>query len=206
MVLLKPASSLRIPNLIRNFLFVMVLSLVFSGLRAQDGVPKLTLNLSYYGNNIWNPGFNAGLDFTHGMENGSSRKGSEYTRQKFINLDAAFFVDPGSHAGLLIHSGFNHRKYQEDKINLHIGGSPLGLFRTFLPESNETSSNGNDNKPSLSGRYYFAPTLSLGIGKFRNNMPGTGWFFNVDITSLLPNRDYVMFMVNTRLGLRIRLL
>ncbi len=205
MLILHPASAPRFLNLIRKFLFAIVISFVFSGVGAQDGVPKLTLNLSYYGNNIWNPGFNAGLDFTHGVEYGKSRNGGDYTRQKHINLDIGFFVDPGSHTGLLIHSGFNHRKFQEGKLNLHLGGSPLGLFRTFLPESEGDAGSEESSGTSVSGRYYYAPTLSLGIGKFRNNTPGTGWFFDVDITSLIPNRNYVMFMVNTRLGLRFRL-
>jgi hypothetical protein len=178
-----------------------------SRLHAQDSVevPKLTLNLSYFGNNIWNPGFNGGLDFTHGVENGETRKGGDYTRQKFINLDMGFFVDPGSHAGLLVHSGFNHRKYQKGKLNLHLGGSPLGLFRTFPFDNEGKNATEESSESPISSRFYYAPTLSLGVGKFRNSIPGTGWFFTIDITSMIPNRNYVMFLVNTRLGVRVRL-
>lgn len=187
--------------------------LVFSGLcmavltmqlAAQDNVPRMTLNIAYFGNNFWKPGFNAGLDYTHGVEEGSNRKGKDYIRQKFFNLDMGLYFDPGNHAGMLTHAGVNHRKYRENKINLHIGFSPLGIYRSFLNKPYELFDNAEVSGVAKPGRFYYAPTLSLGMGKFSNNVPGTGWFFEIDLTGLVPY-TYVMFLVNTKLGLRIRL-
>lgn len=187
--------------------FLILLSVIFftSPGYTQAVPPKITMNIGYHGNNIWNPGFNIGLDYIHGIESGNSRNGEPYIRHKFFNADLGFYADPGSYRAVFTHLGINHRKFQENKLNFNIGFSPVGLFRSFIPETNEAEEVDGPGKIPVAEKWYYAPVVSLGMGKFRNNKPGTGWFFEIDIMTLIPYDRSVLPLLNTKIGWRMRI-
>lgn len=186
-------------------LLSFILTFVLNPLNCQKRPEYLSMNFSYHGNNIWNPGFNAGLDYVHTIDNGKNRKGKEYTRHRYFNADLGFYVDPGSHTGIFTHFGFNHRKFRDNKLNFNIGISPAGIYRSFLLETYEVSDDGQVSEVTLPGRWYFAPVVTMGMGKFRNNTPGTGWFFEIDLMGLVPYNSYAMLLMNTKLGYRVKI-
>ncbi len=176
-----------------------------SGLAAQPPVPKRSLDLAYFGNTIWNPGLSGGLEYTKNLKQKSGRKDDLLTLQNFYSVDLAFYTDPGSHSALLFQAGLNRRMLREKGPDLHFGFSPVGLSRTFLPESYELNADGEVVRVRLPGRLYFAPGLQLGTGNPLPGFPGADWFADINLTALMPYNTYVMFLVNLKLGLRISL-
>lgn len=185
---------------------ITLLIVFFAGISSgQESPPKITMNIGYNGNNFWKPGFNVGFDVIHGIENGNTRNGDTYIRHKFFNADFGFYADPGSHTGVFTHVGINHRKFREDQLNFNIGISPIGLYRSFLPEASQIDDNEEISDVPSPGRFYYAPVVTLGMGKFQNNRPGTGWFFEIDIMTLIPFNNSIKPILSTKLGWRMRI-
>lgn len=167
--------------------------------------PPATFNLSYHGNNLWNPGLNAGIEQTWSVIQKVNRRHKPLTIETFFNVDLGFFRDYSQQTPFFTHFGINKRRYREDKGGFHyqLGFSPVGIYRSFLPETWEYSATGMVEKVFMPGRWYYAPVVSMGIGRFRNNQPGTGWFIEMNITTLIPYNTYVMPLLNLKAGYRI---
>lgn len=170
---------------------------------SPEEMPLFTYNISYHGNNIMNPGFNLGVEYRHGIETGSNRKGNPYIRHKHFTADIGFYINPRSHTGMYTHFGLNHRKFREGKLNFSIGFSPIGVYHAFPVKNNEVN-DAEIHSPDTR-KVYYSPVLSLGMGKFRNQIPATGWFFQVNFMTLLAPHSPVYPLLNTELGYRIRL-
>jgi TM2 domain-containing membrane protein YozV len=164
-----------------------------------------TFNIGYHGNNLWNPGINAGIEQTWSITQHTNKRQRSYTIEKFFNADVGFFRDYSRQTPFFTHVGMNRRRIRENKIHLQMGFSPVGIYRSFLPETWEYTVNGTVEKKFLPGRWYYAPVLSMGIGRFRNNQPGTGWFAEINITTLIPYNTYTMPLINVKAGYRIPL-
>lgn len=150
-----------------------------------------------------NPGFNLGVEYRHGIETGSNRKGKPYIRHKHFTADIGFYINPRSHTGMFTHFGLNHRKYREGKVNFSIGFSPIGVYHAFPVKKTEVN-DADIHSPDIK-KVYYSPVLSLGMGKFRNQIPATGWFFQINFMTLLAPHSPVYPLLNTELGYRIRL-
>jgi TM2 domain-containing membrane protein YozV len=164
-----------------------------------------TFNIGYYGNNLWNPGLNAGIEQPWSFTQNTNKKQRAYTIEKFFNADVGFFRDYSRQTPFFTHVGINRRRNRENKIHLQMGFSPVGIYRSFLPETWEYTVNGTVEKIFLPSRWYYAPVVSMGIGRFRNNQPGTGWFVEMNLTTLIPYNTYVMPLINVKAGYRIPL-
>jgi hypothetical protein len=175
-----------------------------SPLQAQES-PQLTLNVGYWGNNIWNPGVKLGLEYARQVKSKSNRRGKEVLVQSFFSGDMGAYVDPGSHTGLLSQVGLHIRKWRPGKVYYSWGVSPVGVYRSFLPETYEVGDNGTVNRVTLPGRFYFAPGVHFSVGKQLKNRPGIGWFGGVDLMGLVPYNTYAMVLVNVQLGCRFEL-
>jgi hypothetical protein len=193
------------------YLFLIIL--VISGNTISKGqapeassiYPPATLNLSYHGNNLWNPGLNAGIEQPWSVSQKADRKSRPVILEKYFNADLGFFRDYSRQTPFFSHLGINRRRYREDKGGFHFqfGFSPVGIYRSFLPETWEYKTDGTVEKVFLPGRWYYAPVVSMGLGRFHNNKPGTGWFVEMNITTLIPYNTYVMPLLNIKAGFRI---
>jgi len=174
---------------------------------AASGSPPATLNISYHGNNLWNPGLNAGIEQTWLVIQKDNRRQKPLTIETYFNADLGFFRDYSRQTPFFTHLGINKRGYREEKGGFHyqFGFSPVGIYRSFLPETLEYTVNGTVEKVFLPGRWYYAPVVSLGIGKLHQGQPGTGWFVEMNITTLMPYNNYIMPMLNIKAGYRIPL-
>lgn len=164
-----------------------------------------TLNVSYHGNNLWNPGLNTGIEQPWLVSTKLNKKEKPLVLETYFNADLGFFRDFSRQTLLFTHVGINKRRYREEKGGFHyqFGFSPLGISRSFLPETWEYTERGTVEKVFLPGRWYYAPVLSLGMGKFRQGQPGTGWFVEANITTLMPYNTYLMPLLNIKAGYRI---
>ncbi|MCC5931368.1 MAG: hypothetical protein JJU28_19120 [Cyclobacteriaceae bacterium] len=172
---------------------------------ATSSSQTATLNLSYHGNNLWNPGLNVGVEQPWLVTSKLNRKEKPLTLETYLNADLGFFTDYSRQTPVFTHFGINKRRYRDDKGGFHyqFGFSPVGIYRSFLPETWEYTVNGTVEKVFLPGRWYFAPVLSFGMGKLRQGQPGTGWFLEMNITTLMPYNTYIMPLLNIKAGYRI---
>jgi len=170
--------------------------------------PPATLNLSYHGNNLWNPGLNAGIEQPWSVIQKASRRQKPLIIETNVNADLGFFRDYSRQTPFFTHWGITKRRYREDKSGFHFqfGFSPVGIYRSFLPETWEYTVNGTVEKVFLPGRWYYAPVVSMGMGQFRNKQPGTGWFVEMNLTTLIPYNTYIMPLLNVKAGYRIPLM
>lgn len=184
-------------------IFLLLAALSSTSLYAQENNQKLYYKLSYYGNNLWNPGFSVGLEYPNSTKEITDRKGREQLLRNAISLDLAFYADPGSHAAILLHSGLNLKRIRENKLDLSLGFSPLGIYRSFLPETYNISDEGAITRVILPGRSYYAPTFSFGIGNQLPRIPLEAWFIELELTSLVPYNTYAMVLLNVKLGVKL---
>jgi hypothetical protein len=163
------------------------------------------LNISYHGNNLWNPGLNIGLEQSRALKQKVNRKQRTLIIETYFNADLGIFRDYSRQTPLFSHLGINKRRYRKDKGGFHyqFGFSPLGVYRSFLPETWEYTANGTVEKVTFPGRWYYAPVMSFGMGKFHQGKPGTGWFVEINITTLMPYNTYIMPLLNIKAGYRI---
>lgn len=195
------------------FLFWVLLFFITAGnIQGQTpefltGIPPATFNISYHGNNLWNPGLNAGVEQSWSLVQRINKRSRPVVIEKFFNADIGFFRDYSRQTPVFTHVGINSRRYRVDKNSFHyqIGFSPVGIYRAFLPETWEYTVNGTVEKVLLPGRFYYAPVVSMGIGRYHQNQPGTGWFVELNITTLIPYNTYIMPLLNIKAGYRIPL-
>lgn len=170
-----------------------------------SGSQTATLNISYHGNNLWNPGLNVGVEQPWLRSKKLNRREKPLTLETYFNADLGFFTDYSRQTPVFAHLGINKRRYREDKGGFHFqfGFSPVGIYRSFLPETWEYTANGTVEKVFLPGRWYYAPVVSIGMGKLHKGQPGTGWFAEMNITTLMPYNTYIMPLLNIKVGYRI---
>lgn len=185
-------------------MIVLLLAALSSvSLYARENEKKLCYKISYYGNNLWNPGFNAGLEYPYSTKEITDRKERTDILQSAVSVDLAFYADPGSHAAILLHSGLKLKKITENALALYIGFSPLGIYRSFLPETYDVSDEWAVTRVNLPGRTYYAPNISFGIENRLSRPHLDACFLEMEATTLVPYNTYAMFLLNIKLGVRL---
>lgn len=184
------------------FLLLLSTSYLSSAQDPANQTPErkgLRYNGSYYGNSLWNPGLKVGATYLWKERTTSKTKTrgkKEISKIKKYQLllagNLGFYVDPKSHLGVFNHYGISYRKINAEGKQKTIGISPLGYYRSFLPETYEVSENESVRKVTLPGRSYYSPVLTLGYGKTRGEKKLNEWFFNLNIMILYPyNADFL---------------
>ena len=162
------------------------------------------LTLAYHGNNLWNPGLKLGAEYGLIDKTKTNKKEKSITKTIHLNGNLGFYIDPSSHTGIFSHYGFMFRRITQKGWHISLGVSPIGIFRSALPETYEVDFEGNVNRVSSPGRTYFSPTGSLGFGKFKQNS-GQGWFTQANIMLLSPYNNAFIPFLNIEAGYRINL-
>ncbi|MFW6226665.1 MAG: hypothetical protein ACOC31_01025 [Bacteroidota bacterium] len=163
--------------------------------------------VGYHGNTLWNPGINAGVEIPRSFETTTNRKEQTIRKFKFWQADAGFFADRRTELGLYAHGGLTWRRQKSDKPYWQLGVSPVGFYRSFLPNTYEFTDEGlvTDTVESLTlaGNFYFAPAFSLQTGKISSSNPLSNWFAEINIITLMPYNTYIMPLVNVKVGYRL---
>jgi hypothetical protein len=170
---------------------------------AQD-VQPLVYEFGYHGNNLWNPGIKAGAGLVWRKKTTTTKKVKKRYHQTTLNGNIGFYLDPGSHVGTFLEAGLTYRKFHPNDWFLSLGINPLGVYRSFLPETYEVDLNGNTVKKTLPGRTCFSPSGSIGFGKLRKDSPN-GWFVKTNLMFLIPYNTYILPLLNIEAGYAIKL-
>jgi len=163
--------------------------------------------VSYHGNNLWNPGLNVGVEVPRSYETRSNKKDQTIHKFKFLQADAGFFADRRIEFALYANGGLTWRRQKEGKLYWQLGLSPVGFYRSFLPNTyefiDEGLATGTVEKRTLAGNFYFAPAISLQTGKISSSSPLSNWFAEINLITLMPYNTYIMPLVNVKVGYRL---
>jgi hypothetical protein len=164
--------------------------------------PHTSIFVSYSGNNAWNPGISAGIEYPF---NNPGRAG-EVTDRK-TNLYArsvtGLYIDPGSHGGLYSNLGLEIRMHRSKSGAFSVFAHPIGVYRSFLTET-YAFENDQVRRVPLAGNVYYAPYAGVGYSKEILKHPGDTWFFNFGVMTLLPYNTYLMPLMMVDIGYRFQ--
>jgi len=162
--------------------------------------PKSTYSLSYSGNNLWNPGVNAALDYPL-LEWASSEAPADHNKIVLLRGKLGFFLDPGSHAALYSNYGFSYKHVKRQSRFISLSLQPLGIYRSMFAESYAYEEDAVRRIP-FPGNFYYAPEAGIGFGKQLDPFMGNELFVNLNVMTLIPYNTYFMPLLMVDLGYR----
>jgi len=166
-------------------------------LKKPDFLTKTDYAIGYYGNMIWNPGLSFSVEYVFKELNKTKEKKrgtKSITNQFLLNGNIGFYWDPKSHSGLLNNYGISWKRINHRGKQISIDINPIGFSRTFLPET-YTLINDKIEKVFLPGRFYNAPSFSIGLGKIRQGKKLSARYFKINYTLLTQYNMHPMPML-----------
>lgn len=167
---------------------------------------KLSFTISYYGNMLIKPGIKAGADYVITQKRCSEKErkkaaANSMIKQLVVSGDVGSFWHPHSHVAIFNYYTLNYRivKPTQQKFNT-IGLGP-GIYRSVYPETYEVDDSGEISPVSMAGRFYFAPVLVLGTGKFMAGKTIQSWHFNTNIMFLCNYNTGVVPLLSFDIGI-----
>ncbi|UII75836.1 hypothetical protein LV716_16465 [Flagellimonas sp. HMM57] len=144
----------------------------------------------FVGTVFWSNGLSVGAEYLWiENEKTKTRKGTARTNthQFLFNGNLGFVTNFSSKTdtGAYTNFGLTWRRTNKKGKQFNIEMNPLGYYRSFLPETYEVNGDSVD-KVFLPGRGYYAPSLSVGIGKQRKGKVRSASYFNINYTMRTP--------------------
>ena len=167
---------------------------------------RTEFKVSYSGNIFWNNGLNLGGEYllAENKKTKYPKRGQRTnTHQFLLNGTLGFTTNFSSKTdtGVFTNYGLTWRRTNKKGKQFSIAFSPLGYYRSFLPETYEVT--GDDvNKVALPGRGYYAPSISVGIGRQRKGKKLTGRFLNVNFMLRTPYNATTLPAITFEYGYR----
>lgn len=161
---------------------------------------------SYFGNIFWNNGLNIGAEYLliESIKVKNRKRGQRTNLHQFLingNLGFTTNFSTETDTGIFTNYGITWRRTNKKGKQFSIAFSPLGYYRSFLPETYKVNGD-NVEKVSLPGRGYYAPSISVGIGKQRKGKKLTGRFFNINLMLHTPYNAGTSPVINFQYGYR----
>ncbi|WP_299123037.1 hypothetical protein [uncultured Winogradskyella sp.] len=169
---------------------------------------RTEFKVSYSGNIFWNNGLNFGAEYIlkeYKKVKNRKRGQRTNTHQFLLNGTLGFTTNfsTKTDTGIITNYGITWRRTNKKGKQLSIAFNPIGYYRSFLPETYEVN-NDNVEKIFLPGRGYYAPSISIGIGKQRLGKKITGRFFNVNLLLRTPYNAGTLPAINLQYGFRFK--
>ena len=167
---------------------------------------RTEFQIGYSGNIIWNNGLNFGAEYLwkEKVKVKDRKRGTRTNTHQFLfNGTLGFTTNFSSKTdtGLFTNFGLTWRRTNKKGKQFSIAFNPLGYYRSFLPETYEVK--GNDvKKVFLPGRDYYAPSLSIGLGRLRKSKTLTGRYFNINFMLRTPYNAGTVTSVSLQYGFR----
>ncbi|WP_108840547.1 hypothetical protein [Aquimarina sp. Aq78] len=146
---------------------------------------KTEFKIGYSGNIIWNNGLNFGAEYLwkEKVKIKERKRGQKRITHQFLfdgNLGITTNFATKTDTGVFTNYGLIWRRTNTKGKQISIALNPLGYYRSFLPETYEVKGD-NVNKVFLPGRGYYAPSISIGLGKLRKGKKRSGSYFNLNL-------------------------
>ena len=167
---------------------------------------RTEFKVSYFGNIFWNNGLNFGAEyFLKEIKKVKNRKRGQRTNmhQFLLNGNLGFTTNFASKTdtGVFTNYGVTWRRTNKKGKQFSIELNPLGYYRSFLPETYKVTDD-HVEKVFLPGRGYYAPSISVGIGKQRPGKKITGRYFNINFMLRTPYNADILPAFNFEYGYR----
>lgn len=161
------------------FCLAIFISVTYSNkcLSQNDFFQNWKFNVSYFGNNGWNPGLKLGADKVIKEKSlvRESRSKKYYSfREHVVGFNMGTFYDNPTYTSFFMFGDYNHRRIANKGRYLNVGFG-LGGFRNFLPETYQVN-NGTVSKVRNAGRSYIAPSINTGVGRLWKRSGTRSWF------------------------------
>ncbi|NER16591.1 hypothetical protein [Spongiivirga citrea] len=165
-------------------LFTFTLSAQYESLSSSSFWDKTEFKIGYSGTIFWSNGLTVGAEYVwKEYDKTKERRGTERTNtHQFLfngNLGFATNFASKTDTGAFTNFGITWRRTNKKGKQFSIEINPLGYYRSFLPETFEVNGD-NVDKVFLPGRGYYAPSLSIGIGRQRKGKVRSGSYFNIN--------------------------
>ncbi|MFK8164838.1 MAG: hypothetical protein AB8H12_20500 [Lewinella sp.] len=183
----------------------VILLLLTVKLTAQDAsvstsfLNRTDFKAGYFGNIHSNNGLNLGAEYLwkEKVKIKERRKGQKTIKHQLLlngSLGYSTNFATKTQNGVFAYSGLVLRRVNNKSRELFVELNPLGLYRSALPKTYEVV--GDDvTSVSLPGRSYYAPSIAIGIGRFRKATKRSGWYLNLQYTVLTNyNADSLHFL------------
>jgi len=167
---------------------------------------RTEFKVSYSGNIFWNNGINLGAEYLlkENKKTKNRRRGQRTNTHEFLLNGTLGFTTNFStktDTGIFTNYGLTWRRTNKKGKQFSIAFNPVGYYRSFLPETYEVIGD-NVEKVFLPGRGYYAPSISVGIGKQRKDKKLTGRFFNINLMLRTPYNAGTLPAINLEYGYR----
>lgn len=172
----------------------------------QTFAERAEYKIAYTGSIFWNNGINLGSEYLwkEYLKPKKRRRGDRTNKHQFLlnaNLGIANNLSSKTDTGIYTNAGLIWRRTNKKGKQFNVEFNPLGYYRSFLPETFEVNGD-NVNKVFLPGRGYYAPSLSVGIGRERKGKVRSGSYFNVNYTLRTPYNGGMLPSFNLQYGFR----
>ncbi len=167
---------------------------------------RTEFKVAYSGNIFWNNGLNFGAEYLL-VENKKvkNRKRGQRTNTHEFLLNGTLGVTTNfsnqTDTGIFTNYGMMWRRTNKKNKQFSIAFNPLGYYRSFLPETYEVIGD-NVEKVFLPGRGYYAPSVTVGIGKQRKGKKITGRYFNINLMLRTPYNAGTLPAIHLQYGYR----
>lgn len=170
------------------FSLLLLFDLSLSGQDKTDTtltfLDQTEFKIGYTGRALLYNGLNLGAEYLWKekvkLKDGRSKQ-KTITHQFLLNGNIGFTTNfaTNTDAAIFTNYGLTWRRTGNKGRQISIEFNPLGYYRSLLPETFAVNGD-NVEKVSFPGRSYYAPSLSVGIGKLRKGKKLTGSYFNVN--------------------------
>lgn len=160
---------------------------------SQAPLGAQTLSVGYAGNNGWNPGVQVGVKLLE-----------EYSPPAFFTCQMGAYWDPDSHVGVYLHAGIGYAMQLSEVSVLEWGVMPVGLYRSWLPQTFEVNDAGEVSVVSLPGNWYFSPSVSVRWARILRLMEGE-WYIGIKGMALTPYNTSFLPLLLLEAGVNVPL-
>jgi len=172
----------------------------------ESFLDRTEFKVGFVGTVFWSNGLSVGAEYLW-KENEKTKtrndKERTNTHQFLFNVNLGFVTNFSSKTdtGAYTNFGLTWRRTNKKGKQFNIELNPLGYYRSFLPETYEVNGDSVD-KVFLPGRGYYAPSLSVGIGKRRKGKVRSGSYFNINYTLRTPYNSGALPTFSLQYGFR----
>lgn len=173
-----------------TYLFLSTLSLNAQDKTTNNFLDRTEFKIGYSGTILWNNGLVVGAEYLWKEKvkiKNRKRSKKTNTHQFLLNGNLGFTTNfsTKTDTGVFTNYGITWRRTNKKGKQFSIELNPLGYYRSFLPETYKVEGD-NVEKIFLPGRGYYAPSLSIGLGKLRKGKKLTGRYFNLNFMLRTP--------------------
>ncbi|GAA3607882.1 hypothetical protein Q4Q39_10300 [Flavivirga amylovorans] len=177
-----------------------------TNISSRSFLDRTEFKVSYFGNTFWNNGLVFGTEYLwkEKQKTKNRKRGQRTNTHQFLlngNLGFTTNFSTKTDTGIFTNYGVTWRRTNKKGKQFSITVNPLGYYRSFLPETYEVKGDQVD-KVFLPGRGYYAPSISVGIGKQRKGKKLTGRFFNINFMLRTPYNAGALPAFNFQYGYR----